>query len=241
MRQVQEELRRRNLYFGDIDGQDSPNVANALKRYQARKGFAATGALDAETARSLDLEVERVLPVAAAVLPDVPVLKSDNARALPEPEQQLLAAQAEAALDASPSPAPPAEEPPPLENVSAEQMQSYVRQYLRDSESDDLAAQVKYFAYPVEYFDHGAVAAEFVERDVRRYLQRWPRRKYELLTPPTLTMAGRTGETAVRFTLRFEVEGNGRRAAGRTENFWIVRPEGNGLRIVAIRERRLRE
>ncbi|MFL6539271.1 MAG: peptidoglycan-binding protein, partial [Chthoniobacterales bacterium] len=36
VRQVQEELRRRNLYFGDIDGTPTPELENALRRYQAR-------------------------------------------------------------------------------------------------------------------------------------------------------------------------------------------------------------
>ena len=39
VRQVQEELRKRNLYFGNIDGQESPELAGALKRYQKRKGL----------------------------------------------------------------------------------------------------------------------------------------------------------------------------------------------------------
>ena len=39
VRGVQEELRRRNMYFGDVDGKMSPELSTALKRYQARKGF----------------------------------------------------------------------------------------------------------------------------------------------------------------------------------------------------------
>ena len=36
VRQVQEELRKRNLYFGNIDGQNSAVLTDALKRYQTR-------------------------------------------------------------------------------------------------------------------------------------------------------------------------------------------------------------
>ena len=38
MRSTQEELRRRNVYFGDIDGRSSGELEQALKRYQRRKG-----------------------------------------------------------------------------------------------------------------------------------------------------------------------------------------------------------
>src|SRR6476469_1204572 len=80
VRQVQEELRKRNLYFGNIDGQSSPGLVDALKRYQARKGFAVTGTVDSDTATSLHVQVVAV--AAAAPLPDMPVLKSDTESAL---------------------------------------------------------------------------------------------------------------------------------------------------------------
>lgn len=56
IREVQEELRKRNLFFGDIDGTISPQLTNALKKYQARKGFEPTGTIDPTTAASLQVE-----------------------------------------------------------------------------------------------------------------------------------------------------------------------------------------
>src|SRR3954468_10145758 len=92
VRQVQEELRKRNLYFGNIDGQNSPVLTDALKRYQTRKGFAVTGPVDKDTARSLNISPATV---AAATLPDVPVLKSDSESALPESQRLALQKEAE--------------------------------------------------------------------------------------------------------------------------------------------------
>jgi hypothetical protein len=40
VRSTQEELRRRNVYFGDIDGRRSEEYSEALRRYQKRKGLA---------------------------------------------------------------------------------------------------------------------------------------------------------------------------------------------------------
>src|SRR3954468_18021811 len=81
VRQVQEELRKRNLYFGNIDGKVSPVLTDALKRYQTRKGFTITGQVDKDTARSLHVTA---MVLATTALPDVPVLKSDTESALPE-------------------------------------------------------------------------------------------------------------------------------------------------------------
>src|SRR3954469_9395027 len=76
-RQVQEELRKRHLFFRDIDGRPSLEYAIALKRYQARQGFAVTGLADEMTLYSLGIG-EPVSPAEGkADLPDVPVLKSD--------------------------------------------------------------------------------------------------------------------------------------------------------------------
>ena len=131
VRQVQEELRKRNLYFGNIDGQSSPVLVDALKRYQARKGFAVTGKVDRDTATSLHLETATV----ATSLPDVPVLKSDTASALPESQRLALQREAEEKPDLTPSPPPPAESPPPEQDLNRERVNKFVQDYLRDAES----------------------------------------------------------------------------------------------------------
>src|SRR6187402_3156223 len=79
VRSTQEELRRRNIYFGDVDGQRSGELQEALKRYQARKGLTTTGQPDRDTLRSLGI-VQRApgeAPPRELVWPDEPVLKSD--------------------------------------------------------------------------------------------------------------------------------------------------------------------
>ncbi|MFL6595072.1 MAG: peptidoglycan-binding protein [Chthoniobacterales bacterium] len=240
VRQVQEELRRRNLYFGDIDGTPTPELENALRRYQARKGIGVTGTIDDATATSLDLQPRTAkVQRAVAPLPDVPVLRSDSARALPEQERIALEKEAETNPEATQSPAPPAEAP--AQNMTPERINTYVEQYLRESETSDIPAQVKYFSYPVQYFDHGQVGAEFVNKDVGNYVKRWPERKYTLLAPPNVTAGAKEGEARVEFTIDFDVRNSKHVAKGRTDNFWTVRQEGDDLKIVAIREQRIRD
>jgi peptidoglycan hydrolase-like protein with peptidoglycan-binding domain len=238
-RQVQEELRKRNLYYGNVDGQQSPELSDALKRYQNRKGFAASGSIDDATAISLHIQAT---VASAKALPDLPVLRSDAARDLPDPQRVALEKSAEENLDPSPTPPPPpAESPAPGQDLAPDRVTRFVEDYLRDAETDDIAAQVKYFVYPIEYFDHGAVDAQFVLRDVRNYVKRWPQRKYTLTEPVTFFASGKEGETLVEFVIAYHVQNSKHTAAGRTKNWWTLRPEGNELKIVAIREQRLRE
>jgi hypothetical protein len=242
VRQVQEELRKRNLYFGNVDGQTNAELTGALKRYQKRKGFAMTGSVDQETATSLHVQAPATV---AAVLPDVPVLKSDIASALPESQRLALERESEAKPDFTPSPPPPAESPGPGQDLSPERVNRFVQDYLRDAETQDVSTQVKYYAFPVRYFDHGAVTEQFVAQDTGNYLKRWPERKYTLSGPVNFFASGKEGETNVEFTIAFDLRNPARtaknRAAGRTKNWWSVRADGDELKIVAIREERLRE
>jgi hypothetical protein len=240
IRQAQEELRKRNLYFGNVDGQESDELSGALKRYQTRKGFAATGSIDNETAASLRIETT----ASVEPLPDLPVLRSDSASALSEDKRMALQENEEENLETPTAPAPPAEPPALAQNLTPERITKLVQDYLRDAETDDVPAQVKYFAFPVEYFPHGPVDEQFVTRDVREYVKRWPERKYTLATPVNFFASGKD-ETVVEFIIAFNLRSKARAtknvALGRTKNWWTLRPEGEELRIVAIREQRLRE
>lgn len=240
VRQVQEELRKRNLYFGDINGQATPDLANALKRYQARKGFPPTGSIDEVTATSLNVE-RRSVGAATMPLPDMPVLKSDRAPELPDEQRIALQREAEENPDGVPTPPPPAEAPSASQDLTPQRVTRLVEDYLRDAETSDIAAQTRYFAYPLTYFRHGQKGPAFVEKDVRDYINRWPDRKYTLLQPVRFLASVHEGETIVEFPITYTVRRGKYEGTGKTKNTWIIRPEGEELKIVAIQEQRLRE
>jgi len=79
VRSAQEELRRRNVYFGDIDGRRTEEYSEALRRYQKRKGLTASGQDDHDTLRSLGVlpRSPNEPPPKELEWPGEPVLKSD--------------------------------------------------------------------------------------------------------------------------------------------------------------------
>lgn len=241
VRQVQEQLRKRNLFFGDVDGRITPELTGALKRYQSRKGFEVTGTVDGETAASLHITTTVALSKPQESWPEVPVLKSDVAREVPEQQRVALEAKAEQNPDLESGPPPPAESPAQPQNLTPERVSKFVEDYLRDGETQDVAAQMKYYAFPIDYFDHGTVDERFVEKDNNKYVKRWPERKYMLTAPVQFLASGKEGETIVEFPIAFSVRNKKHAASGRTKNFWTIRAEGDELKIVAIREQRLRE
>ena len=62
VRRVQEELRKRHLFYGDTTGEISPALRAAIGRYQGQKGFPRTGRLDTETCLSLGIIKAPVTP-----------------------------------------------------------------------------------------------------------------------------------------------------------------------------------
>ncbi len=240
IRQVQEELRKRNLYFGDIDGQNSPDLGNSLQRYQAHKGFQSTGTIDDTTAASLGIKRS---PAQASVesLPNVPILKSDRAPVLQPNERVALEKLAEQNPDAIATPAPPAEPPSPEQEISPARVTAYVERYLRDAETQDVAPQTAYFSYPVRYFSHGLREEAFINRDVSNYVKAWSKRKYTLLAPVSFRAADEAGETVVEFDISYHMTGKRGVASGKTRNTWTIRLEEDELKIVAIKEQHLRE
>ena len=63
VRRVQEELRKRHLFYANANGEKGPALTLALKRYQQKKGFVPTGAIDAVTLSSLGIRT--TAPIAA--------------------------------------------------------------------------------------------------------------------------------------------------------------------------------
>jgi hypothetical protein len=228
-RQVQEELRRRHLFFNEIDGRNTPDVAVALRRYQERQGFPATGVADNVTLRSLGLANEPAPPAEGAteLLPDVPVLRSDSA--LPEANRE--------SRPVAPPPAASAKWQP----ITKAETTDFVRRYLAACESPSVHDELALYADTVDYYDHGPVDRQYIQNELAVYDQRWSRRKYTLSAPVRVSKSD--GKTTAKFRVAFEVANPtaNRSAHGRTdETFGLTRRADGGLQIVSVREERVR-
>jgi peptidoglycan hydrolase-like protein with peptidoglycan-binding domain len=227
IRQIQEELRKRNLYYGDIDGKGSPALAEAIARYQQRKGFATTGAVDDPTLRSLGISAPAPV-IAGDDLPEVPVLKSDlglrarDFRFVSGPPSQ----------DAAREPAPP---------PGRDQVIDFIRRYFAACETTNAADELDFYADRIDYFGRGAVDKNYVKNDLETYDDRWPTRKYTV--GDSIRVSSRGDKVVARCRVSFTVIALGgvRRATGKTDHtFTLGRRGDSGLEIVSIKEVRVR-
>jgi peptidoglycan hydrolase-like protein with peptidoglycan-binding domain len=222
-RQVQEELRKRHLFFRDIDGQPSLEYAIALKRYQARQGFPVSGVADEMTLYSLGIGVSTASAARTSELPNVPVLKSDAA--LPE---------------LRPQPAPIPTKDQDAGNVGKAEIKDFLRRYFEACESASPQDELAFYADRVAYYDHGAVDKSYIGNELAVYNQRWPDRKYAMGDSLRVIRSGTNTVARVRVAFQLANPAHNRKASGRTDDTFSFAKNGDALEIVSVKEARVR-
>jgi hypothetical protein len=222
-RQVQEELRKRHLFFRDIDGKPSLEYAIALKRYQARQGFAASGVADDMTLYSLGIGEPMAPAEGAAELPNVPVLKSDAAL-----------------RETRPQPAPIPTKDQTASAVTKPEIRDFLRRYFDACQSGSPQDELAFYADRVAYYDHGAVDKAYIQNELAVYNQRWPVRKYTMGDSLRVVRGGNNTLAKVRVAFQVANVTHNRKASGRTDDTFSLAKNGNSLEIVAVKEARVR-
>jgi peptidoglycan hydrolase-like protein with peptidoglycan-binding domain len=265
VRSVQEELRRRSLYFGNVDGRESAELAEATRRYQRRKGFSATGKPDRDTLRSLGL-VPRTAdepPPKELNWPAEPVLKSDIkidpvaiAKTLSEetgiaPASVVPEKVARTRGDLSrPRPRPP-EDTAAARSVSRRSVTSspfitpqnltgFVGEYLAAMGSNDPKNELRFYADKVNYYHNGSIDRRIIEQSLRRYHARWPNRRYTTGAAISYSRNDRRGEIMMIFRVRFTLKDGRQTVSGETDNRFRISAATVDPRIISIEEKRVR-
>jgi peptidoglycan hydrolase-like protein with peptidoglycan-binding domain len=222
-RQIQEELRKRHLFFRDIDGRPSAEYALALKRYQQRMGFAQTGYADEMTLYSLGIGEPASPAEGATNLPDMPVLKSDASVPETKSTRPPVPTKAQNAGD-----------------VAKTEIKNFLRRYFDACQSQNPDDELAFYSERVEYFDHGVVDKRYIRNELAVYDQRWPQRKYTLGDSLRIVRTG--NNTVAKIRVGFDVANNehSRRASGRTDDTFNLAKRGDSLEIISIKEERVR-
>jgi hypothetical protein len=255
VRRIQEALRKRNLYFGEIDGRKNEEITGAIKRYQQRQGLPPTGELTAPTLVSLGLGGASK---PGEEWPEGPVLKSDVARQISEADRRFLEDNpspmpdpiAEVSPAAPPVVIPPEASPPgsrppepplsPRPAVETETPTQFVRNYLAACETNRLAEEMRFYAPRMSYFDHGLVDTAFVTRDVQHFYKRWPHRRYELIDCKITPL--KESEWEARFRIAFHYTNDKAEAvSGRSINVFKIQKSEDAMHFISMKEQVMRE
>lgn len=269
VRSTQEELRRRNIYFGEIDGLQSTELSEAIKNYQQRKGFAVTGQADAETLRSLGLLPRQPgePPPKELAWPTGPVLQSDAKIDVAATARQIATQNDVSVESIAPSPTPVPEaasarprskrphhnptNPTPSRNRRAGErggirdsappaIGEYISSYLKAASRNDLRREIQFFADRLTYFHNGQLDRRVVERALLEYEQEWKKRRYDLAGPVRYRNLPEKGEINVEFRVNFVLKRGRLVVKGQTINNVIINAATADPRIVNIQEQRVR-
>jgi peptidoglycan hydrolase-like protein with peptidoglycan-binding domain len=270
VRSTQEELRRRNIYFGDVDGRPSPELESAVKHYQQRKGLPVTGADDHDTLLSLGI-VKRGAnepPPKELELPDEPVLKSDTKLDVSAEAHEIASTSGISTASVTPDVvafgrrnragrARTAKEHPVSEsqaNTGAamphfspaqngqlpHEIERYVENYLNAVSHNRLEDELHFYADRVDYLGNGWVDRRIIEHSLSKYYARWPHRSYSHIENVRYQALPGRGEIVVTFRVGFSLRNGHAKARGKTDNEIIINAATADPRIVSIKESRVR-
>jgi hypothetical protein len=248
VRAIQSRLKAGGFYSGEENGVYNSDTAAAVTRYQIRNGLQITGKLDAQTRHALGV---------ASGKPEVPTAKfgEDVWRYLRKSDQErierLMTENASAAQPReSPVGTPPVVQKSKLPRVAAtasrepagydrERLRDYIAAFVLAGLDPQVAAETEFFADRVDYFGERGVTREKIRRDLQRYDNRWPERRFwlagELEVKPT------RDRLQVSFPLRYELRGGARRSSGKVwKTLLLEKTTGDDLQIVAVNERKAR-
>jgi hypothetical protein len=233
VRAAQSRLKEGGFYFRDVNGVYDSETAAAVTRYQIRHGLQISGKLDAPTVKALG--------IAASTSPQ-PRAEREGWPLLRKKDQEFLARQ----KAASPSPPPAAKSPPPSAETyrwspafDHERLRDYVGAFILAGLDPQVGAELEFFADRVDYFGERAVPREKIRRDLARYNERWPERRFWL--DGDLSVEPQANDRLkVIFPLRFELAGGKRKSFGKVQKSLVLQEAGDDLEIVAVDEKKTR-
>jgi hypothetical protein len=184
---------------------------------------------------------------------DMQFLKQLNSGATPSPHSpgRVVAPQlAKAQMD-------PHRPPPPVEDSSGrltgtpvlapsrtgltERLRDYVGAFVLAGLDPQVGAELEFFADQVNYFGERNVAREKIRRDLVRYDQQWPQRRFWLAGDLRVKEMGH-GMMKVTFPLRYELASGSRHASGEVLKTLKLRRTGtDDFEIFAVSERKARD
>ena len=261
VRAVQAKLHDSGLYFGEIDGAYSSELAAALGRYQIRNALPITGQLDVETSKALGVK-----PTVTSSSPNDQARTSEAWERLRKSDEQFpgktvwrvpspsanetgittetpprstsAATAAIASENEKPTPAlPVTAATSPAPGFSAERLRDYVGAFVLAGLDPQVGAEAAFFADRVQYYNEGIKDREKIREDLQRYDSRWPGRKFWLAGD--ITVEPQTDKRVrVTFPLRYDLRNGATHASGKINKTLVLESTGDDLQIVAVNERK---
>ncbi len=226
---VQEALKSQGFYRGEVSGEIDNRTAAAITRFQVRRGLEVTGELNEETLRALGLNLAQPL-TAGAGKPTPP--KTEPWRALRQQDREFLKE-----LNSS-QPTQPEEQI--SEADSLERIRDFIAGFVVVGIDENVEAELQFYAPQADYYDSGVVTKDFIRRDILRYNQKWPIRRYWLVGDIRVLDDPQADPVEVQYQIKYVVKNQQQERTGTAIKTVRLRKAPNDLEITSVREKTLR-
>ena len=227
VRAAQERLEKEGFYSGNAHGDYDSDTAAAVSRYQIRHGLRISGQLDADTLNALGIN-EPPPAVAPANSEAWRQMRSSDPRFLERLQGKKAGESVPDAAQAGYS---------SIVVLSPERLRDYVGAFILAGLDAKVGAELEFFAEQVRYYDQGTLDREKIRRDLERYNQRWPERRFwldgEVKVAPLAD-----SRLEVTFPLRYELRNGAKTSTGKVIKTLTVEVAGEDLQIVGVTERK---
>jgi hypothetical protein len=227
---VQETLKARGLYLGEINGKQNNQTAAAITRFQVRSGIEVTGELNDETLRALGIEPSQSAEPSRA---DPSQPRIEAWRALLEQDREFLR------QTTSAQPKRDVQEEF-VEEGFIDQMRDFVAGFVVAGISEDVEPELQFYADDVDYYDNGLVRKDFIRKDILRYNQKWPIRRYWLDGDVRIVDSTKADSIEVRYQIKYLVRNQQKESSGTAVKTLKLQKTQRGLEITSVRERTIK-
>jgi hypothetical protein len=225
---VQKSLESQGFYRGATTGQIDNETAAAITRFQAQRGLEVTGELNQETLRALGINLsqsseentDRRTPA-----------KAEPWQALRQQDREFLERLT------SEKPTQPGE--PIVEAGSMNQIRDFVAGFVVVGINPDVEDELQFYAREADYYDSGVVTKDFIRRDILRYNQKWPVRRYWLVGDVHVLNGVEANPVEVQYQIRYFVESRQKKSSGTAIKTLKLQKGSDGYEIVSVREKTL--
>jgi peptidoglycan hydrolase-like protein with peptidoglycan-binding domain len=225
---VQEALKSEGLYHGEVTGEIDNPTAAAITRLQARRGLEVTGELNEETLRALRMDVAQPFPAAA----------SEGSSPRPEPWRALREQDREFLKQLN-SAQPTQPEARSMEGDLVEQIRDFIAGFVVVGIDENVEAELQFYAPEADYYDSGVVTKDFIRRDIRRYNQKWPIRRYWLVGDIRILNDPQADPVEVQYRIKYAVKDQQQEKTGTAIKTVKLQKTSSGLEITSVREKTL--
>lgn len=123
--------------------------------------------------------------------------------------------------------------------LEATQIQDFVAGFVVAGISEDVDAELQFYAEKADYYDRGLVSKDFIRKDISRYNQKWPIRRYWLDGDINILNGLEADPIEVRYQIRYAVRNQQKESSGTAVKTLRLKKAGDGLEITSVREKTL--